>query len=183
MAGSGRPVAPQGQRAFEILDVANFGDVRDAFNAHPDDAAVRASVITAPIDVKAVISSVGTTRDGAVAAFVGRVRDHSDGASVSRIDYEAYVEMAGAEMQRIGQKLRSPGGISEIAMVQRVGTVLVGEAAVVVAVAAPHRDAAFAACEEAIAMIKRTVPVWKREHREDGARWVDARHEIAGVRV
>jgi molybdopterin synthase catalytic subunit len=97
------------------------------------------------------------------------------------MDYEAYGEMAEAEMRRIGTELYDRGGISTITIVHRTGSLLIGEASVVVVVAAPHRDAAFPACQEALEQIKRTVPVWKREHRTDGARWVDARHDTHGA--
>jgi molybdopterin synthase catalytic subunit len=137
---------------------------------------VRVWVTDAPIDVGSVIASAGTSHDGAVATFVGRVRDHSDGVGVHRIDYEAYAEMAESEMLRIGTELYDRGGISTITIVHRTGSLLIGDASVVVVVAAPHRDTAFPACQEALELIKSTVPVWKREHRTDGARWVDARH-------
>ena len=141
-----------------------------------DPAPVRVWVTDVPIDIASVIASSGTSRDGAVATFIGRVRDHSDGMAVHRMDYEAYAEMAEAEMRRIGEELVARGGISTITIVHRTGALLIGDASVVVVVAAPHRDAAFPACQEALELIKRTVPVWKREHRDDGARWVDARH-------
>ncbi len=137
---------------------------------------VRVWITDAPIDVGAVIASAGTSSDGAVATFIGRVRDHSDGVAVRRMDYEAYVEMAESEMLRIGRQLYDRGGISTITMVHRTGSLLIGDASVMVVVAAPHRDTAFPVCQEALELIKRTVPVWKREHRSDGARWVDARH-------
>ena len=92
-----------------------------------------------------------------------------------RMDYEAYAEMAEAEMRRIGSELLARGGISTITIVHRTGALLVGDASVLVVVTAPHRDTAFPACQEALELIKMTVPVWKREHRPDGARWVDAR--------
>jgi len=136
---------------------------------------VRAAITTSTIDIAEVIGTVGSAGDGAIASFIGTVRDNSEGFGVERIDYEAYTDMAEAEMRRIGGILYARGGITTISMVHRIGSVAVGDVCVVVAVAAPHRDAAFAACEESIAMIKRTLPVWKREHREDGARWVDAR--------
>jgi molybdopterin synthase catalytic subunit/molybdopterin converting factor small subunit len=140
---------------------------------------VRVWVTEVPIDIAAVIASAGTSRDGAVASFIGRVRDHSDGVAVRRIDYEAYAEMAEAEMRRIGDELFARGGISTITIVHRTGALLVGDASVLVVVTAPHRDMAFPACQEALELIKMTVPVWKREHRTDGARWVDARHHAA----
>lgn len=141
-----------------------------------DDAAVRVWVTDAPIDIGSAIASAGSSGDGAVATFVGRVRDNSDGVAVERIDYEAYAAMAESEMRRIGEELYARGGFTTITIVHRTGTLAVGEASVVVVVAAPHRDTAFPVCAEAMDMIKATVPVWKREHRSDGARWVDARH-------
>ena len=145
-----------------------------------DDASPVCVWITdVPIDIAAVIASAGTSRDGAVASFIGRVRDHSDGVAVRRMDYEAYAEMAEEEMRRIGDELLARSGISTITIVHRTGALLVGDASVLVVVTAPHRDAAFPACQEALELIKKTVPVWKREHRADGARWVDARHQAA----
>jgi molybdopterin synthase catalytic subunit len=141
-----------------------------------DPSPVRVWVTDAPIDIGSVIASAGTSHDGAIATFVGRVRDHSDGVEVHRMDYEAYAEMAESEMLRIGNELYARGGISTITIVHRTGSLLIGDASVVVVVAAPHRDTAFPACQEALELIKSTVPVWKREHRTDGARWVDARH-------
>jgi MoaE-MoaD fusion protein len=141
-----------------------------------DEPAIQVAITDSTIDVAALIANAGTSRDGAVATFVGRVRDHSDGVSVERMDYEAYAEMAESEMRRIATELFERGGITTISIVHRVGTLEVGEASVAVVVAAPHRDTAFPVCEEAIELIKRTVPVWKREHRPDGAHWVDARH-------
>lgn len=139
---------------------------------------VRVSLTDEPIDV-AVATGTGGAADGAVAAFVGRVRDHSDGHAVSRVDYEAYGPMAEAEMRRIGEALVARADVSSVAITHRVGTLGIGEASVVIAVAAPHRAAALAACGDAIDMIKQTVPIWKREHRDDGAHWVDARHHAA----
>lgn len=141
-----------------------------------DDSPIRVLVTDAPIDIAAEIAAAGTSRDGAVATFIGRVRDHNDGVAVARMDYEAYAEMAASEMRRIAAELHARGGISTITIVHRTGTLEIGDASVLVVVAAPHRGTAFPACQEAIELIKRTVPVWKREHRPDGAHWVDARH-------
>lgn len=136
---------------------------------------VHVAISSSPIDLATVID-IGGDEDGAVAVFTGRVRNHSDGHSVSRIDYEAYPEMAEAEMRRIALSLLERDGVSRVAMTHRVGTLDVGEPSVVVAVSGPHRAEALAACHDAIDMIKRSVPIWKREHRDDGAHWVDARH-------
>ena len=112
-----------------------------------DRSAVRVWVTNVPIDVGSVIASAGSSRDGAVAAFVGRVRDSSDGVAVHRMDYEAYAAMAEVEMRRIGEELYERGGISTITIVHRTGSLLVGEASVIVVVAAPHRDTAFPVCQ------------------------------------
>jgi len=164
-----RPLSP-GDAVVFIPPVAGGRD---------DASPVRVWITDAPIDIASVIASSGTSRDGAVATFIGRVRDHNDGVAVQRMDYEAYAEMAEAEMRRIGEALVARGGISTITIVHRTGALLIGDASVVVVVAAPHRDTAFPACQEALELIKSTVPVWKREHRPDGAIWVDARHPSA----
>ena len=136
---------------------------------------VHVEISTSPLDVAAAIEIAGD-EDGAVAVFIGRVRDHSDGHAVTHIDYEAYPEMAESEMRRIGLALIGREGVSRIAMTHRVGTLEIGEASVVVAVSGPHRAEALTACHDAIDMIKESVPIWKREHRDDGAHWVDVRH-------
>lgn len=132
-------------------------------------------ISSSAIDVAAAIDIAGH-EDGAVAVFIGTVRDHSDGHMVSRIDYEAYPEMAESELWRIALALIERDGVSRVAFTHRVGTLEIGDASVVVAVSGPHRAEALAACHDAIDMIKETVPIWKREHRDDGAHWVDARH-------
>src|ERR1700730_697255 len=124
-----------------------------------DPSPVRVWVTDAPIDVASVIASAGTSRDGAVATFIGRVRDHSDGVAVHRMDYEAYAAMAEAEMRRIGDDLIAQGGISTITIVHRTGALLIGDASVLVVVTARPRDTAFPAGQEALELIKTTVPV------------------------
>ena len=136
---------------------------------------VRVKISSSPIDLETAID-IGGDEDGAVAVFVGRVRNHSEGHRVSRIDYEAYAEMAEAEMRRIAVSLVERDGVSRVAITHRVGTLDVGDPSVVVAVSGPHRAEALAACRDAIDKIKESVPIWKREHRDDGVHWVDARH-------
>ena len=138
---------------------------------------VQVEISSSPIDLAAAID-VGGDEDGAVAVFIGRVRNHSDGHAVSRIEYDVYPEMAELEMRRIALALIERDGVSRVAITHRVGTLDVGDASVVIAVSGPHRAAALAACHDTIDMIKESVPIWKREHRDDGAHWVDARqHE------
>lgn len=135
---------------------------------------VHVAITESVIDVPSVLASVAGDGDGAIASFIGRVRSTSDGHTVSSIDYEAYGAMAESELRAIGEAL-CERGISAISIVHRVGSLRAGEASVLIAVAAPHRDSALRACGDAIEMLKRSVPVWKREHRDDGAHWVDER--------
>lgn len=111
---------------------------------------------------------------GGICIFHGVVRDHADGQTVSRLDYEAHESLADKEMRRVldGVIAEHPG--ARIAAVHRVGSLEVGEVAVCVAVSAPHRDEAFAACRKAIDRIKETVPLWKKEWGPQGdAHWVN----------
>jgi molybdopterin synthase catalytic subunit len=111
--------------------------------------------------------------DGALALFVGIVRNENAGRAVLRLEYEAYEEMALSEMQAIDREARRRWPITDIRIVHRLGPMEVGEASVAVAVASPHRDEAFQACRFAIDTLKKTVPIWKREFYADGAVWLE----------
>ena len=128
---------------------------------------------TGPIDVAALIASVGSGADGAVASFVGTVRNENAGHRVLFLEYEAYAGMAEREMEAIAADARAQFGISRVSVVHRVGRLEIGEASVAIAVAAPHRAAALDACRFVIETLKRTVPIWKREHVEGGAVWIE----------
>jgi molybdopterin synthase catalytic subunit len=130
-------------------------------------------ITTEPIDADAVYRAALHDRDGAVVAFHGVVRDHSDGGrGVRYLEYEAYPEMAEAQMRAIGAEIKRRWNIEHVAMVHRIGRVEIGEASVVIAVASPHRGEAFDACEYAIDTLKATVPIWKKEFFADGEVWV-----------
>ena len=154
--------------------VAFLPPVAGGSGADVDDR-VEVALTASPIDVAAATDIAGDA-DGAVAVFIGRVRDHSDSHHVTRVEYEAYAPMAESETRRIASVLVADGGISRIRITQRTGSLAIGEPSIVIAVAGPHRAAALAACAAAIDMVKQSVPIWKREHRDDGAHWVDARH-------
>lgn len=126
-----------------------------------------------PIDTTRLLSECRTDRDGAVALFVGVVRDHNHGRAVRFLEYEAYDRMAVAEMERVESETRRRFEVTDVAIVHRTGRLEIGEASVAVAVVAPHRGAAFDACRFAIDTLKRTVPIWKREHFEGGAVWIE----------
>jgi molybdopterin synthase catalytic subunit len=111
--------------------------------------------------------------DGALALFLGVVRNEHAGRSVLHLEYEAYESMALSEMQAIEREARRRWPITEIRIVHRLGRMEIGETSVAVAVASPHRREAFEACRFAIDTLKKTVPIWKKEFYADGAVWLD----------
>ena len=125
-----------------------------------------------PLDLDAVVAQVSRPDAGAIATFIGTTREHSRGRVVTGLEYDAYPEMAEAEMARIAQALRERHDILDVAMAHRVGPVPIGEASVVIAVSAAHRGPALEACREAIDTLKQTVPVWKKEIFEGGEQWI-----------
>ena len=128
----------------------------------------------APLSVDEALAAVRAPGMGAEVVFVGSVRDHADGKSVARLDYEAHASMAEREMGRILREIASARPEVRLAALHRVGELAVGDLAVVVAAAAPHRAEAFEACREAIEQIKQRVPIWKKEWAPDGsANWVN----------
>jgi molybdopterin synthase catalytic subunit len=125
-----------------------------------------------PLSVDAILAEVHHPGAGAVALFLGTVRDHNDGRAVTRLEYEAYGAMALAEMERIVREIEESIPGARCALAHRVGALEVGETAVVCAASAPHRPEAFAACRRLIDEVKARVPIWKREHGPDGPYWV-----------
>jgi molybdopterin synthase catalytic subunit len=133
---------------------------------------MKAELRRAPVSVEEVVAAVSHPGAGGIDVFVGVVRDTSEGRSVTRLDYEAYATMAESEMLRIAEEIEREIAGARVAVVHRVGSLSVGEAAVVCAASAPHRAEAFAACRALIDRIKARVPIWKREHGPDGSAWV-----------
>ena len=129
-------------------------------------------IVESPIDPQAVIEAVSAPGAGAVVVFHGLTRDHNDGRRVTKLEYEAYPPMAVREMQKIGETARQNWPIHQVAIVHRIGVVPLGEASVVIAVSASHRDAAFQACRFAIDRLKEVVPIWKKEHFAGGEVWI-----------
>ncbi len=126
-----------------------------------------------PIDPAEVLRRVGESEDGAVLLFLGVVRNHADGRSVSGMEYEAYEEMAGEVLAEIAAEAAERLGTDRVAVVHRWGALRVGEVSVAVAVSSPHRAEAYDASRYVIEEIKRRLPVWKREHYVEGdAAWV-----------
>lgn len=129
-------------------------------------------VSTAPLSVDMAIDAVRDDGFGGIVVFLGTVRDRSRGKRVTHLEYEAYAEMAEERMRAIARKLEERHAPCRVVMHHRVGELAIGDVAVVVAAAAPHRDAAFAAAREGIDELKTVVPIWKKEFSEDGAVWI-----------
>lgn len=129
-------------------------------------------VTTGPLSLDAVAALVNHPRAGAVCVFTGTVRGITGDHETSYLTYDAYGPMAVTEMQRIAAEIQRRWPGTEVAMHHRTGRVDIGETSVVVAVSAPHRPEAFAACRFGIDELKRRVPIWKKEVYADGSHWV-----------
>ncbi|MGZ4462618.1 MAG: molybdenum cofactor biosynthesis protein [Gaiellaceae bacterium] len=125
-----------------------------------------------PLSLESAVSEVGDEEAGAIATFVGTTRRSSRGRRVLRLEYEAYPGMAEQVMEEIAAELAERHDLLHVAIHHRVGTVQVGEPSVVIAVSAAHRQAALAACKEAIDTLKQRVPLWKKEVYEGGEEWI-----------
>lgn len=197
-----RERAGTGARALELPDGARAGDVwrelalgeeppgllyavnrayADADHALADGDEVAlippvsggAFVVTdQPLSLDVAVDEVRDARAGAIATFTGTVRNESRGRGVRHLEYEAYVEMAADVMAQLAAKLKERYALHEIAIHHRTGRVEIGDASVVIAVSAPHRQDALAACKDAIDELKETVPLWKKEVYEGGEEWV-----------
>ena len=197
-----REHAGTGRRELELSDRARVGDVwpalelgeepaglvfavnrayveRDRSLAEGDEVALIPPVSGGafrltedPIDLSAVAAEVEDERAGAVVTFMGTVRSESRGRKVMRLEYEAYEGMAEDVMADLATRLASRYDLCAIAITHRVGVCEIGDASVAIAVSAPHRQDALAACKDAIGTLKETVPLWKKEVYEGGEEWI-----------
>lgn len=124
-----------------------------------------------PIDKQQLVGQVYHPEDGAVVTFEGIVRNHADGLAVRYLEYEAFEEMAKAQLRIVLEEVQARWGLTHVAVVHRLGRMEIGDMAVLVVVGAPHRNEAFQACHYVIDRIKETVPIWKKEHYADDAVW------------
>ncbi len=197
-----RERAGTGERAVELADDARVEDVwealdlgdepagllyavnreyaeRDRLLSNGDEVALIPPVsggafrlTEEPVDVAAVVSEVEDERAGAIATFQGTVRAQSRGRAVIRLDYEAYSGMAETVMAEIAAAVKDRYDLFEVAITHRVGPVGIGETSVAIAVSAPHRHDALAACRDVIDELKERVPLWKKELYEGGEEWI-----------
>lgn len=130
-------------------------------------------LVETAIDPTSVIESVRTPKAGAVVTFDGRVRESSQGRNVTHLIYESYGSMALQELKKLEAEARARWPLEAVAIVHRLGRLEIEETSVFIAVSSAHRADAFAACRYLIDSIKRTVPIWKKEHFEDGSVWVE----------
>jgi molybdopterin synthase catalytic subunit len=130
-------------------------------------------IVRDAIDTSAVLNRIKRGEDGAAVVFEGVVRNQTRGRKTLYLDYEAYEEMALQQMEGLAEQAIQQFQVREIALVHRLGRLEIGEISVLIVVASAHRAAAFDACRWLIDTLKRTVPIWKKEHFEDGAVWAD----------
>ena len=130
-------------------------------------------IVDAPIDAEAIVAAIKAGSDGAVCVFDGIVRDNTRGRQTLHLDYEAYRDMALAQMNKLAKEAVETFGVRDIALVHRLGRLTIGETSVLIVVASAHRAAAFDACRWLIDTLKKTVPIWKKETFADGAVWAD----------
>jgi len=130
-------------------------------------------VVEESLRIEQAIEAVAGPDRGAIATFHGTVRDHHDGRRVLRLEYHAYPGMAEKVLIQIGQEVQDRFGTGHVAILHRTGILAIGDTSVLVAVAAPHRAAALAACAYAIERLKAIAPIWKKEHYADGSAWVE----------
>lgn len=129
-------------------------------------------VTAEPLQLERLSAAVTRNTSGAVASFLGVVREFARGRQVHFLEYDAYPEMATATMRQIGAEIRGRWPVDGVAIVHRTGRLTIGEASVAIAIASPHRREALEACAYAIERLKEIVPIWKREVWTDGAEWI-----------
>lgn len=129
-------------------------------------------VTAEPLQLERLTAAVTRNTSGAVASFLGVVREFARGRRVHFLEYDAYPEMATATMRQIGAEIRDRWPVDGVAIVHRTGRLAIGVASVAIAIASPHRREALEACAYAIERLKEIVPIWKREVWTDGAEWI-----------
>src|SRR5260370_8955754 len=144
---------------------------------------MRVEITDGVIPAEEIVAEIKAGSDGAVCVFDGIVRDNTRGRQTLHLDYEAYREMGVEQMRGLAAEAETKFGVRDVALVHRLGRLGVGETSVLIVVASAHRGAAFDACRWLIDTLKKTVPIWKKEHFVDGAVWADGEPVPEGQRV
>jgi molybdopterin synthase catalytic subunit len=174
--------APRAEIGDTTRDATPDAGIADAGITNESSGDERAPEPTAPfvlvtpdvLDLGALVTRVSGAGVGAIASFLGTVRDHHEGRAVTGIEYEAYEPMASLELARVAGEAVATWPSVRVAVAHRVGTLAVGDASVVIAVGSARRAPALEAMRFVIETLKVRVPIWKREHYVDGTRaWVD----------
>jgi MoaE-MoaD fusion protein len=192
-----RVLAPQQQQLWASLAVAvnqQYAGLTQALTDGDEVAllppvsggshAPYVALVREVIQADLLVRALKQREDGAVVVFDGIVRNHTRGRRTLYLVYESYEEMALKQMQSLAQEAQTRFAIRDVLLVHRLGKLDVGETSVLIAVASAHRAAAFDACRWLIDTLKKTVPIWKKEHFEDGAVWADGEPfpaEVKGV--
>ena len=132
------------------------------------------AIADSPINIQECIDAAQSERAGAVDVFIGTVRNHNKDKSVVRLEFETYDSMAVKKMQELADEAQARWNTEKIVMVHRKGVLSIGDVAVVIAVATPHRAASFEACKWLIDTLKQVVPIWKKEVDDNGEEWLEA---------
>jgi MoaE-MoaD fusion protein len=168
-ADPGTKIAEGDEIAF--LPPVSGGILRDPLEIQ--DAQTYCALTRHAIDTRAILARIISGAEGAVITFEGTVRNNTKGRPTVYLDYECYESMALKMMGQIAQEIAGAHGVGKVAMVHRLGRMLIGETSVAIVVTAPHRRAAFDAALEGINRLKKVVPIWKKEHFADGEVWVE----------
>ena len=131
------------------------------------------------LDPKTITAKVRRDTNGAVVTFLGTTRSSTDSREVLHLEYEAYRPMADKKLEEIVREMRGRWQIEDVAIAHRLGRLEIGDISLVVAVASPHRQEAFAACQFSVDRIKQVVPIWKKEFFEGGEVWVGSPGDIS----
>jgi molybdopterin synthase catalytic subunit len=164
--------APGDQRLHEGDEVGILPPVSGGSGA-ASEPEKRTAIVTNRIATSEIVEAIKQGSDGAVTVFEGIVRDNSRGRRTLYLDYEAYQPMAQNQLDALVSEALGKFAIRDVRIVHRIGRMEIGETSVLIVVASAHRGAAFDACRWLIDTLKKTVPIWKKEHFEDGAVWAD----------
>jgi molybdopterin synthase catalytic subunit len=164
-------------------EVGLLPPVSGGISEPPELHSQHCAIVREPIQLRAIKKKLENGEDGAALFFDGIVRNNTRGRRTLYLDYEAYEAMALNEMEKLAQASLERFKVRDVCLVHRLGRLEIGETSVLIGVASAHRVAAFEACRWLIDTLKKTVPIWKKEHFEDGAVWADGEPFPEEIRV